>query len=205
MSARSNRTDYKTYKKNKNGKNSAHSKNSGGRGPQQSKSDESVRRAIERAVGHAQLALSEGVASARALLDAASIGVSGGPAQDHPKLSEFAWALDRLAAALSGEAPSLRAAALSALLAAIDGEVLRWEIRSRTDDDARAVLRAFLGLREVLWEMGVRRSDAEPEPESAQRDAHSRPKRGSAKHSQASPAKKGGPGRARVQRITIRG
>lgn len=185
------------------GASSSRAEGAGRRG-RESESDESVRRALERAVHHAQLALSESVASARALLDAASIGVSGGPAHDHPRLAEIDWALDRIAAALSGEAPSLRAAALSTLLAAIDGEVLRWEIRSRSDEDARAVLRAFLGLREILWEMGVRRSEAEPE--SARRDVNHRQKRASTERSQPnSPGTTGGPERARVQRIKIRG
>lgn len=185
----------------------AYSNRSGGAGrrSRESESDESVRRALERTVHHAQLALSEGVASARALLDAASIGISGGPAGDHPRLSDLAWTLDRIAAALSGEAPTLRAAALSALLAAIDGEVLRWEIRSRSDEDARAVLRAFLGLREILWEMGMRRSESEAEPESVKRPARRRPKRANAGRSNPSPQGAGGKGPARVQRIKIQG
>jgi hypothetical protein len=160
-------------------------------------------------MNHAQLALSEGVASARALLDAASIAVSGGPARDHPRLSELAWTLDRIAAGLSGEAPSLRAAALSALLAAIDGEVRRWEIRSRSDQDARAVLRAFLGLREILWEMGVRRSESESKSgfssNSAERSGSAGRQRANSDRSQP---KRRGPARPttpRVQRIEIRG
>jgi hypothetical protein len=186
------------------GANSSRSGGTGRRG-RDNGSKESVRRALERAVHHAQLALSEGVASARALLDAASIGVSGGPARDHPRLSELAWTLDRVAAALSGEAPSLRAAALSALLAAIDGEVMRWEIRSRSDEDARAVLRAFLGLREVLWEMGVRPSEAEPEAKSAKRHEHRGQKRANAERSSPSPRGASRPGATRVQRIKIQG
>jgi hypothetical protein len=181
----------------------------GGRRSRDNETDASVRRALERAVQHAQLALSEGVASARALLDAASIGVSGAPAQDHPRLSELAWTLDRIAAGLSGEAPSLRAAALSTLLAAIDREVERWEIRSRSDQDARAVLRAFLGLREILWEMGVRRSEAESKSgfasDSTGRSESTGHQRASSDRSQPKGRGPAGTPAARVQRIEIRG
>ena len=46
------------------------------------------------------------------------------------------------------------------MVEALDAEIARWEERAKTDDDARAMLRAYLGLREILWELGVR-------PESA--------------------------------------
>lgn len=166
---------------------------------------ESMRQAFERAVHHAQLALSAAVASARALLDAASIGISGDPARDHPSLAEFAWTLDQIAAALSGEAPSLRSTALSAMLETIDAEILRWEIRSRSDKDARAVLRAFLGLREILWEMGIRRSAEGPEQEFATSDLHRRGEHANANHPDPSPSPASAPGSARVQRIKIQG
>lgn len=130
------------------------------------RADESVRQAIERAAHHAGLALAQGVASARALLDAASIGVTGESAQTHQHLSEFARALDQIGEALSGENSPLSNTALSALLEALDSEIARWEIRSQTDADARAVLRAFLGLREFLWELGLRPKAAESEPKA---------------------------------------
>lgn len=168
-----------------------------------SETDASVRLAVERAAQHAGRALSEAVASARALLDAASIGVSGETAETHPHLSEIAQALDQLSEALSGEPTSLGSAALSALLAALDSEISRWEARSETDNDARAVLRAFLGLREFLWELGLRKKAAEGA--SAKTDA-----RNSRKHTAArgpeqddrDPEPKKTP---RVQRITIQG
>ncbi len=52
----------------------------------------------------------------------------------------------------------------------LDDEIGRWETRGRDDPEARAVLRAFLGVREILWEFGLRPSRAErresgpPEP-----------------------------------------
>jgi len=71
---------------------------------------------------------------------------------------------------------------------ALDAEIARWEKRAAADGDARAVLRAFLGLRELLWEVGVR-----PRPEPA-----------------APPAARGrkaGPDRpqGRVQRVHVEG
>lgn len=139
---------------------------------EKSETDGSVRQAIERAAHHAGLALAEGVASARALLDAASIGMSGESAQTHPHLSEFAQALDQISEALSGATSSPSNAALSALLEALDAEISRWDVRSQTDADARAVLRAFLGLREFLWELGVRpRTAGSDEPGSEANEA----------------------------------
>jgi hypothetical protein len=41
---------------------------------------------------------------------------------------------------------------LATLLDAIDQQIDLWEARSRSDPDARRVLRAFLGLREIIWE-----------------------------------------------------
>ena len=44
------------------------------------------------------------------------------------------------------------------MLDALDAEIARWETKARQDADARAVLRAFLGVRELLWELGMRPS-----------------------------------------------
>jgi len=57
-----------------------------------------------------------------------------------------------------------------ALAGALDAEIARWEARAAQDPDARAVLRAFLGVRELLWELGVRPSTSSqptPAPEKA--------------------------------------
>jgi hypothetical protein len=127
-----------------------------------SRRDETAHQALERAIGHASVALSEGVASARALLDAASLIVSELPAEAQPNLAELARALDQVSEALSGNSPSLRAAATHTLLETIDSEIARWEVKSRSDDDARSVLRVFMSLREVLWEIGIRREAPAP-------------------------------------------
>jgi hypothetical protein len=115
----------------------------------------SLEEALARARRHAKSAVAEALEAARALLDAASLATSGAPADAHPLLARAdrwirtasrGWAAD---GGLSGELGA-------ALAEALDHEIARWEQRARIDDDARAVLRAFLGLRELLWELGVR-------------------------------------------------
>jgi len=94
------------------------------------------------------------VLCARALLDAAALASTGGEATAHPGLTRAAGLLDALAARLEGGAGP---GGLSGALAeALDVEIRRWETRARSDPDARAVYRAFLGVRELLWELGVR-------------------------------------------------
>jgi hypothetical protein len=126
--------------------------------PQDDLDDASVAEALERARRHARAALAEALAAARALLDAAALGVGGVRAEDHGVLSLAATALDRAAEGLGGHGDDGRALA-TALATALDAEIARWELRAGDDPEARAVLRAFLGLRELLWELGFRRSD----------------------------------------------
>jgi len=167
-------------------------------GPDSTRDRDSIRQALERALEHAQNAAAEGVAGARDLLDAASLGVFGAPAQNHRSLGELAKLLEQIERSLSGEAPSFRNAAIRSLLAAIDREVERWEKRSDEDPDARAVLRVYLGLREILWELGVRpprdeQSGSPPRPESKPRSRSTSPSRSRSRSTN-------GP---RVQRIPI--
>jgi len=163
------------------------------------RSDRTIRQALDRALHHLQQIAVEGVACTRALLDAASIAILGEPAKQHPDLADLAATLDQIEAALAGEAPSFRKAALSKLLSAVDREIARWEDRSRRDPDARAVLRVFLGMREVLWELHARQpgsASAEPAQQSS-RDAA---------RTTSSPAEDPNAKRkTRVQRIEIQG
>jgi hypothetical protein len=153
----------------------------------------SVEEALERARGHARLALSEALATARALLEAASLAASGAPAEAHTGLAELSRALEALERRLAGEGRLVAGPLVEAILDALDAEIARWERRSQDDGDARAVLRAFLGLREILWEFGMRR-EGEPAPRSAsgsERGAgRARPRRRST---------------ARVQRVRVQG
>lgn len=129
-----------------------------------------IQEALGRAGRHARNAASEGILAVRALLDAVSLLQGGVPAEANGALMQAAAWLERIAAGISG-GPGNDTELTQALAEALDGEIERWEQRAREDPDARAVLRAFLGLRELLWELGVRPqpqpgpgADAEPSP-----------------------------------------
>ena len=99
-------------------------------------------------------------------------------------------------------------ALVAALADALDAEIARWQARSTEDPDARAVLRAFLGLRELLWELGVRPratgEAASSEPRGAAGSAGP-PGAGAARpRSAARGAREPRPG-PRVQRIPVEG
>jgi len=123
-------------------------------------SPRSVEEALARAAGHARAALAETLSAVRALLDAASLAASGEPAEARRLLGPLSRTLESLAADLDGAGRDGSLAVLSAVAEALEAEIERWERRARDDADARAVLRAFLGLRELLWEFGVRRPAA---------------------------------------------
>jgi hypothetical protein len=115
--------------------------------------------ALRPALGHARSAAGEAALAVRALLDAASLGATGVPAEGHEALRGALRWLETLAESAGG---SEGRRWLQALAAALDGEIARWEARSQADPEARGVLRAFLGLRELLWELGLRAAPAEP-------------------------------------------
>lgn len=115
---------------------------------------ESARDALARAARHARNAGAEATRAVRALLDAVSLLQGGVSAESHAVLSRAAVWLDTLAGGLGGDADDM--ALTRALAEALDAEIERWERRAGDDPEARAVLRAFLGLRELLWELGVR-------------------------------------------------
>jgi len=116
----------------------------------------SVEEALERARTHARAAAAEGIEVLRALLDVGSLATSGVPADSHRVLARIATLLEDLAASLGGSTSNQDASLGRTLADAIDLEIARWEARAADDAEARAVLRAFLGLRELLWEIGVR-------------------------------------------------
>ena len=118
---------------------------------------ETARQALIRARGHARNAAAETIAALRALLDAAALGITQESAEQHRALATLARALDDLRERLSSDSSDVSALILDAL----NGEIRRWEERSQDDPDSRAVLRAFLGMREILWEFGVR-AEARP-------------------------------------------
>jgi len=116
----------------------------------------SVAEALARAKRHARAAVAEALLALRALLDAVSCATHGGPAGAREVLSRAAASLEVWSEALTSGDRIADPALVHALADALDAEIARWEARARDDDEARAVLRAFLGLRELLWELGVR-------------------------------------------------
>jgi hypothetical protein len=118
--------------------------------------------ALQRARAHLQQATLEGLEAARALVEAAmyTSGLAGASADS--LVGNVQRSLADLIAALRENGTFILPAVLAEpLAAALEAEIKRWEQRSRVDPDARPVLRAFLGLRELLWELGMRR---EPPP-----------------------------------------
>ncbi len=116
-----------------------------------------VAEALADAQRHARAALSELLRSLAALVEAAeraaAAGADGGEVRPPGRLREL---LTAAAETLDGDGDRAGASLLEAVARALDAEIARWEARARDDADARAVLRAFLGLRELLWELGVR-------------------------------------------------
>jgi hypothetical protein len=144
--------------------------------------------ALAEARAHARRAAAEAAAALRALLDAATLAARG-EAAAAGRLAPLAEALDQLSAWLSPEQESDADAVLRALADGLDAEIARWEAKSREDPEARSVLRAFLAVREVLWELGSRFSattseqtpapppDDTPEPPARRRRARRRVER----------------------------
>jgi hypothetical protein len=119
-----------------------------------------VDEALARAARHARSSLAEALAALHALLDAGSLLAAGSTAGE-AGLAPVVHALEQARGWLDGEAAA-DATLLAALFEALDAEVERWEERGREDPDARAVLRAFLAVREVLWEIRQRANASSP-------------------------------------------
>jgi hypothetical protein len=116
--------------------------------------------AIARARRHALAALAETVHALRALVDAASLATTGAPSDAHAALAGASAWLDGIAEQMQAGAGRHGAPWLDAVARVLDAEIARWETRGRDDPEARAVLRAFLGVREILWEFGLRPSSS---------------------------------------------
>jgi hypothetical protein len=149
----------------------------GGRREERPHAPHNVEEALQQALAHARDAAAEALLAARCLLDAACIALYREPARLSAEeartridvgdarlaLAAMARGLDELSASLRSDAAApVPDAVMQAILDALDVEIGRWEQRSRQDGDARGVLRAFLGLREILWEFGVRPADEGP-------------------------------------------
>jgi hypothetical protein len=156
--------------------------------------------ALVRAARHARLAAAEALAAWRALVDAGALLATGGPSARVRGLGGLSRAALEVEAALRGGTGAGGEALVRALAEALDTEIARWEARSAEDPDARAVLRAFLGLRELLWEIGVRvPAEAAEAPDPAGARVRPEPRRPGV----AAPrARRRG---ARVERVPVEG
>lgn len=117
--------------------------------------------AMARARGHLRASTIESLEAARALIEAARHAADASPPAPDSLAGDLDAALDAWIEALrSGRRLSLPPRLALPLLRALEREIERWQARSHRDGDARVVLRAFLGLRELLWELGVRGATA---------------------------------------------
>ncbi len=146
---------------------------------------EAVDAALGRARDHGRAALGETIAAIVALLDAATLAVSGESTRESG-LRPLAESLERLRRWLEPGNEDDAATVLEAVREALDDEIRRWEERSREDAEARTILRAFLAVREVLWELGRRPAAGAAEPA-------------------AEPAPAPGPRREAPQRVRVEG
>ncbi len=132
---------------------------------------ETPQQALQRARRHARAAASEALAALHALLDAASLSTLGEAAAANQMLAPLARLLHDLTHELDPRPDGDEAQLLASVVAALGDEIARWEARAQEDPDARLVLRTLLGLREILWELGVRPQAAAgaPRPRPARR------------------------------------
>ena len=117
---------------------------------------DTVEQALAQSLQHARNSASEALMAARKLMDALSILLSNEPvvrhAQPDSPIAQLAQAIERWAGAVRGPEPDYPSPELGAILQALDTEIERWGEKASSDPDARTVLRAFLGMREILWE-----------------------------------------------------
>ncbi len=162
----------------------------------EAETSERASEAVARAQRHAYAAIAEALAAVRALLDASSLALTGEASASNTLLSPIARILEGLRAEFDESETTAEAADLLRSIAeALDAEIARWEKRAETDPEARSVWRAFLGLRELLWEFGIRReSDASGSGETSKPAARKKGRSTSTRRK-----------KPRVQRVTIEG
>mgnify|MGYP006151010465 FL=1 len=155
--------------------------------------------AVGRAREHLRRATLEGLEAAAALLEAASSVSGTGPATEGLS-ADLLRGIERVLHGLRSKGRfAFPDAVTGPLEEALAREIARWEMRSKSDPAARPVLRAFLGLRELLWELGMRTTQAASDPPGSTGSAKNAPPGdGPAKNSEeARPRKR------RVQRFDV--
>jgi hypothetical protein len=133
---------------------------------------DTVEEALGRSLEHARSSASEALMAARLLLDALSILLANEPVARHAEhnspIGYLASSIERWAGSLRPPEPNPNSPDFPAVLRAVEDEIERWAGRAQDDPDARTVLHAFLGMREILWEL-----DAAPERRNVRKPARS--------------------------------
>ncbi len=156
-----------------------------------------VEEALQLAREHAQTAAAELAAALAALLDAGTLATRGALAAETP-LGPVQAGLLEIRRRIAPDQVRDGASLLHAVAEALDAEIARWEERSKEDPNGRAVLRAFLGVRELLWELGVRQK----QPDEAAPEADASPDESGAGPTVRQNERTATP---RVQRISVEG
>jgi len=113
--------------------------------------------ALQRARQHLRNSALEGAQAISALIEATLHASDLTNVAADSMIGQIQQQLEELIAVLQGGSSFRMPRVLAEpLAAALDAEIRRWEHRSQSDPDARLVLRAFLGMRELLWEIGMR-------------------------------------------------
>jgi hypothetical protein len=119
-----------------------------------------VDEALQRARQHLRASALEGAQAVSALIEATMHASDLTSVAADSIIGQIQQQLADLIAVLQGNSSfNMPRALAEPLVAALDAEIRRWEHRSQSDPDARLVLRAFLGMRELLWEIGMRSPD----------------------------------------------
>ena len=134
---------------------------------------ESVEEALERARRHGLASAAEGLAALQALAEAGAL--AAGRSIDEGSLATLRDTLVRVRRWLDPDGGRDAASVLEGVSQALDEEIHRWEEKSKDDADARTILRAFLAVREVVWEFAARSDGRHASPAAAA--AHSAPRR----------------------------
>ena len=127
----------------------------GGNGDRGTRPPATPAEALSEAARHARASAAEALLALRSLLHALALATDRDAEAEGGTLRELAALLEGAARSLGAEG-GREGELLTALFEAIEVEIRRWEERALDDTDARAVLRAWIGLRELLFELGAR-------------------------------------------------
>lgn len=157
--------------------------------------------ALAKAMQHARSAISETLQALGHLIDATALASTDQNSNAREWLDMAQRALGSLGSALDERPKSSDAHAVDAVLDALDQEIQRWQTQAESSPEARAVLRAYLGLREILWEFGFRRSPKKTQTkQSTQKRGNTSKENTNNQHKAKNPTR---PKRGRVQRIPV--